>query len=349
MPTGSLNVLTENMSGNWYCLIFGEELGPMSWDDLVSMAAHGTLGKRERVRQGADAEWLAAELVPGLFSSNTAGQATQSANDLDFETAEPAPRTTDDDTEFEMTPSATREAPVQIEESPADTDFDFAAAPTNPDGDAEFDDAGGPPPSRAALAPAASSDEKLEISPPAAPIAKNDAETRLHREEPNLETGKQRAKAAPTKKSKEKSSGLSAETTRALKLVFGAVGAIGSAYLVYLGIVALAATRKPNYDEILAGYEQLYQQAQSAQGDSAVLANPQATTQFLTTLKILRARLKNTDPDSADGQLAEAGTLLAQLFATAGASPGTETAQERKQAETDYLAKISAVRTKLGE
>ncbi len=374
------------MGDNWYCMIFGEELGPMSWDDLAAMAAHGTLGKRERVKQGANAQWLRAELVPGLFPAEIT---PEPSNDLDFEINESVRPASDGDTDFEI--SVQHPVPVESEASTAETDFDGAVAGrSGTDDDTDFDiaapvasrtpveptaaagadfdfappvkpapaeeeanetdwDASAPAPPGAVVAPASPNDRDAGVGAATTSSSQHDAAARPHHEQPNLATSKLPPDVSHRKKPKEKSSGLSGQTKRALILILGVVGGLASAYLVYLGIVGLVAMRKPNYDEILAGYDQLFQQAQAAKGDSSVLGNPQATMEFLATLKTLRARLKNTDPDSADVQLAEAGTLLAQLFATAAAPPGSEAAQERKEAETAYLAKMSAVRNKLGE
>lgn len=143
--------------------------------------------------------------------------------------------------------------------------------------------------------------------------------------------------------------GLSALNQRALVFLGGAVGALAVAYFAYLGIITPAAMRCPNYDEILAGYDQLFQQAQAARGDAAALGNPRATMEFLTRLKTLRGGLRNTAAGSADGQLSEAVALLTQLYATAQVAPDSLEARERGVVECDYLAKISAVRTRVAK
>jgi hypothetical protein len=360
------------MGGNWYCVIFGEEFGPISWDDLVALAAHGTLGKHERVKQGADAEWVAAESVPALFSSAAtaipsaaASQAGEidAADDTDFEIsgqpahsppeAEPA-----DDLEFDICApvSAGSHEKSRAEASSAETDFDLGvpAAPSSVElapeveepADTDFD-TGVSSPTRSEIAPAPPGDKSSGAS---GPVAVTSEDIAAAAPQPDQAHNERSAGDVGSKKPKTKASGVTKEQTRrALVFILSAMGAVGSAYLVYMGMVTLAAMRRPDYKQILTGYDQLFQQAQAAQGDNSVLANPQATMAFVAALKTLRAGLKEDAPDTTDAQLAEAGTLLAQLFATAAAPPGSETAQERKVAETAYLAKMSAVRSKLGE
>ncbi|HUY87633.1 MAG TPA: DUF4339 domain-containing protein [Pirellulales bacterium] len=55
------------MSGNWYCLAFGIELGPMARDDLAQLASSGQLSPDSQVREGAAGAWVAARTVAGLF------------------------------------------------------------------------------------------------------------------------------------------------------------------------------------------------------------------------------------------------------------------------------------------
>lgn len=55
------------MSGNWYCIAFGIELGPMSQADLARLASRGELSPDSQVREGAAGAWVAARTVAGLF------------------------------------------------------------------------------------------------------------------------------------------------------------------------------------------------------------------------------------------------------------------------------------------
>lgn len=320
------------MGDNWYCMIFGEEWGPMSWDDLANMAAHGMLGRRERVKQGADAGWTTAELVPGLFPDVPA----MPANDPNIR-REPSSL---DDTDVKVAASPhSASAPSQTMSEDADFDLAPSVRPASSDG-SEFDVAG-PTETLSAETSAGEAEHVLGDTASAAPS---------RAERSGSEIGRRPAEAPQAKKKREKTgSGLSARSRRALTFIISALGAIGVVYLVYLGVAALAAMRSPNYEEILAGYNQLFQKAKAAQSDPSLSADPQAAMDFLQDLRKLRERLHSTAPDSLDTELADAGTLLAQLFASAAARPGSEAAGERSAAEKEYLAKISAVRSKLGK
>ncbi|HEX7379120.1 MAG TPA: GYF domain-containing protein [Pirellulales bacterium] len=390
------------MSGKWYCLIFGEELGPMSWDDLVAMVARGTLGKLEQVKQGIDAEWLTAEAVPGLFSA----AAATDVDDADFDLAPSAPMpetlspSADDD--FDLGPSAkatppaetdfdlaeqpsteTRPAPPSADDDfdlgppvkatpSAETDFDLAEQPSTetnrtPSDDDEFEvTPTAPKPDTIAslgdddfdLSPSGkpASADKADVEAGEQPSAQVEATQSLPSDHANAESApphedlRDRETQPCEEKAKKKSGdGLSASSRRAVVFLGGAVGALAVAYFAYLGIITLAAMRRPNYDEILAGYDQLFQQAQTARSDAAALGNPRATMEFLTRLKTLRGGLRNTAADSADAQLSEAGALLAQLYATAQVAPDSMEAKERGAVESDYRAKMSAVRSRLAK
>ena len=59
------------MSGNWYCIAFGIELGPMARDDLAQLASRGQLSPDCQVREGAAGAWVAARKVAGLFRAGS--------------------------------------------------------------------------------------------------------------------------------------------------------------------------------------------------------------------------------------------------------------------------------------
>lgn len=55
------------MSDEWFCQIFGNVLGPLSWGELSAMARDKSLMGDDLVRQGRDGEWTKANLAEGLF------------------------------------------------------------------------------------------------------------------------------------------------------------------------------------------------------------------------------------------------------------------------------------------
>jgi hypothetical protein len=57
------------MATEWFCKIMGDQLGPMSAEELVGVARWGRLNRDDVVRKGATGTWVRAEMVDGLFNS----------------------------------------------------------------------------------------------------------------------------------------------------------------------------------------------------------------------------------------------------------------------------------------
>jgi hypothetical protein len=55
------------MADEWFCEIAGREIGPLSPQQLQTMAAKGQILPRDCVRQGAQGVWIPAQQVKGLF------------------------------------------------------------------------------------------------------------------------------------------------------------------------------------------------------------------------------------------------------------------------------------------
>ena len=70
------------MSESWYCLVFGAELGPMSWDDLVLTVSRGDVGPNDRVRRGTDGDWRPASSLEGLLTAAAASRAAATSSSL---------------------------------------------------------------------------------------------------------------------------------------------------------------------------------------------------------------------------------------------------------------------------
>lgn len=79
-----------------YCRTRSEELGPMSFAKLVSLARTGRLGRRDQVRIGAQSNWVEARSVQGLFedikqSAPEPGRAAAALDGLEI-VSDPTPR-----------------------------------------------------------------------------------------------------------------------------------------------------------------------------------------------------------------------------------------------------------------
>ncbi|OYV81245.1 MAG: hypothetical protein B7Z73_18295, partial [Planctomycetia bacterium 21-64-5] len=135
---------------------------------------------------------------------------------------------------------------------------------------------------------------------------------------------------------------------RTLLGTIGLASLAGLAYVAYLGIVAIASAGSVNRDDVLAKYDRLFQQATQAQTDPNMSLDPQSAVRFLAKVNEARGPLQNAQPGSTDAQLFEAGTLLIELYASAAASPGTEDAEARHDAEQKYVSMLATIRTELG-
>ncbi|MFO1092599.1 MAG: DUF4339 domain-containing protein [Planctomycetaceae bacterium] len=113
-----------------YCRTRTEELGPMSFERLAGLARTGRLGRRDQVRIGAQANWVEARSVAGLFEEpkKAAPQSSRAAT-------EPAPQA---------------DQPVESLD-----DFQVVADPT----------AGKPPARREEFVPAARMEDDVRLVP----------------------------------------------------------------------------------------------------------------------------------------------------------------------------------------
>lgn len=54
---------------SWFCKIDGIEHGPLEFEDLKAMAAHGRLNRGDQVKLNDDGQWVLATTVTGLFAA----------------------------------------------------------------------------------------------------------------------------------------------------------------------------------------------------------------------------------------------------------------------------------------
>ena len=67
------------MASEWFCQIAGAELGPLSGQQVKTMAAQGRLHPDDVLRRGADGPWLPAGRVKGLFPADQPAAETPTA------------------------------------------------------------------------------------------------------------------------------------------------------------------------------------------------------------------------------------------------------------------------------
>lgn len=57
---------------SWYCHVLGQQLGPMTLEDLCTLVAHGELAPHDYVKQGLHGRWVVANRMPGLYFTRVA-------------------------------------------------------------------------------------------------------------------------------------------------------------------------------------------------------------------------------------------------------------------------------------
>jgi len=69
------------MASPWWCRVAGQELGPVTFQDMVQMVRAGKLKEDDRVRRELSNEWIAARDVIGLFRAAQVPVAAPTAGD----------------------------------------------------------------------------------------------------------------------------------------------------------------------------------------------------------------------------------------------------------------------------
>ena len=98
------------MAAEWYCKVSGKTFGPVSAEQLKTLASQGKLTPRHEVRRGTDGSWVPADRVKGLFAKPSDATTAAAARSPEAQTPQ---------TEAAVTPPDSREASK-------------AAAPANP-------------------------------------------------------------------------------------------------------------------------------------------------------------------------------------------------------------------------
>ena len=68
------------MSAEWYYQLMGEDIGPLSLEELKGEACAGTILPDTFVKRGKDGDYVCAEGVEGLFSEKTSTQSASTEN-----------------------------------------------------------------------------------------------------------------------------------------------------------------------------------------------------------------------------------------------------------------------------
>lgn len=304
------------MKHEWYCLAFGIELGPMSWDDLKIRAARGDIASATQIRQGVAGPWLEARHVAGLLSPGAPSDAAQPC-----------------DTDFELAPRIAADAPETV-------DFSSTSPLVAPDDSLPRLVATGLAPREREPATAERRPSELQSPRPApsavSPGAKPPAA----------------AKRAPTATAGPKPGNLPRVSFElhvparvwqgaAAVLVLAAVAALGS----WLG------TRKSHdpsdYVRIANGlqqvFDELHQFREAPRGDR----RPNIGMQLMPRVASLRKQLRDSPPAAAVGTLSEAGTRLAELLAGVSIAPGSPPAAKYRETEQQFVALLDKAKHEL--
>jgi hypothetical protein len=79
------------MSPQWFCKLYGRELGPLEFDELVEWARAGTLTPNDPVRPEGTDGWSAAGEIAGLFDPSASEAAEPASTALEAPEIEPSP------------------------------------------------------------------------------------------------------------------------------------------------------------------------------------------------------------------------------------------------------------------
>lgn len=341
------------MPEKWYWLVLGAELGPMSWDDLVRTMANGALRPHDQVRCESEG-WRAASTVDGLLTAAAvlrlaerslaedppagfvgSGENSQPEDDTGFDVDVALLQTgAESDTDFDVSAATPTAAASTEDEFASDLSaYTGGAAMRSNPADAEVS---GP---RDATTPLAST---LSQAAPAHPALR--AGTTV----PKWPENKKPEKNKPPKRAPRERT--SFEITAAhKKALVGMVGACCLAGLGYLAYGALGSRSSANYDTILADYQKLYDEAQSAHQNRAAGTMPDVQKRFVDTLANVRKPLEGAEPGTMDDRLYQAGSYLVEMLADASAPPQSRGEVKYINAEKSYNDLVTSVRGELGK
>lgn len=92
--THEARAMTRDSGEVWYAIVAGEEVGPLTANELRGMARDGRVSPTDRVRKGPDGRWVPSRNVRGLLSgsaSNLAGEAVSGATQHSYAVEAPPP------------------------------------------------------------------------------------------------------------------------------------------------------------------------------------------------------------------------------------------------------------------
>lgn len=322
----------------WCCEVFGAELGPMPWSDLQDMARRGALGPKTRVRRERSADWVLAETVEGLMPAvSQAGAAAKPSSDLEYG--------------ISAAVAAVHDKPQPA--APADQAKSVAA----PEQSSRAASVPSPPP---ASPPPAARAEAASAAPQPVEAAKPDekrtgkTKAKKTKAEKTKPEKKKPEKKKPEKKKAEKRKSAAGRpkleiTPGQLKALAAAVGVCCLIGLGYLGVMALGSRSSADYDAILAGYDRLRGEVNTAKQNRGAGMMPDAQMQFVNALNGLRKPLENSEPGSINDRLYRAGTYLVEMLANAGAPPESDAELQYRNSESSYQDLMTSVRGELGK
>ena len=354
------------MSESWYCLAFGIELGPMSWDDLVERAARGDLKPESQIRRGDARAWVAAETVAGLFAAPGASAAADGwyceilgaeLGPMPFDElkllAERGNLRADNRVRREagdwspasqvaglsVLPSVASETSAARETiSPHETpDSDFAGS--------QIANADGLEPISPEPQIAESRAAELHVSDLAhdsAPLvaAESPATTPKQARKPKGE--RKKTERPPASAALRRASFAPRVSGRAVAALGGIAAAAG---LVYVGYASLGRLRSPEPDprQVAGAFRQVYDELKRFREAPNPRAEIGLRFQFSRHVASLRKQIDGAVPESVPGKLGQAGAQLAEMLGSFNARPGSPQAQQFAESEQRFLTLLESV------
>lgn len=359
----------------WCCELLGAELGPMPWSDLREMARRGALGPKTRVRGEHHAEWVLAETVEGLmaavshsgaavkpssapdeeadFEVDAAATAPKVVDDSDFEFAGPLPAAPSRDDEYEVSAPATSSHDEPQPAAPADRAKSEAVAEAASLAAVASSPPPVPPQPAARAETASAAPEPVVTAKPDTKKADQKKAEKTKPEKTKPEKKKPEKKKPEKKKAEKRKSTASRPKLEIspgqIKALLALVGVCCLVGVGYLGFLSLGSRSSVDYDAILAGYDRLQGEVNTAKQNRGAGTMPDAQMQFTNALNGLRKPLENAEPGSINDRLYRAGTHLVEMLANASAPPESDAELQYRNSERSYQDLMTSVRGELGK
>ena len=344
------------MSESWYCLAFGIELGPMTWDDLVARAARGDLKPESEIRRGDAGAWVAAETIAGLFAAAAKETAPADCWYCEILGAELGPMPFDELKLLAERGNLRADNRVRREGgdwSPASqiaglkvqsiafappAAREIAAPPQSPESDfAAAEDA-----AANAMESTIAESQVSERAPVAEPVAAAGAPVAATKQTRKAKRERKKPERWATSRAPRRANFALPISGRAVPALSGIAAAIGLVYVAYQSF-GRPQSSEPDPRQVASAYRQVYDELKRFREAPNPRAEIGLRFQFSRHVASLRKQLDGASPDTEAGKLGQAGAQLAEMLGSFNARPGSPQAQQFTASEQRFLTLLDSV------